>query len=135
MSDETPGPVSAAWAHLAQRLVDRHGLDQGEALTAVIRAQLGMTDGPHAQLVATEARAVLDEAHAAVVKRINEAMRAITEAFRLFGEAAARAMQASRDDYVLVPAALPDPADHRPRRPRGRPAWQTPYGPPPRRRR
>jgi len=118
--------VNTAEEHLVQRLVDRHSLDPLEAHAAVAGAQLGITDGPHAQLVADEARFALIEAYAAVGQRAAEVMRAIIGAFQPLAEAAVRAMQGLetvRSDTVAPP----------PRRARDRPAWQTPYGPPTRR--
>lgn len=132
MPEPAPGKgAMAARDHLAQRLVDRHDLDPMEAYAAVSRMHLGITTGPHAQLVADEARAALAELHAAVAARVGEAMRSITEAFRPLAAAAARAMQATRADYALAPPPPGTPAPPRARD--GRPPWQTPYGPPARR--
>lgn len=134
MSDTTPARAEGALAAhtlLVQRLIDRHGLDPVEAHAAVASALRGITDGPHAQLVAAEARAALSETYAAVAARSAEALRSITEAFRALGEAVRRAMTPVRSDYVLAPPVPGTPTPPRARD--GRPPWQTPYGPPARR--
>lgn len=131
MSDHRPGsPLNPgtriARGVLARRLVVRHGLDPLAAYMAVTRVDHGLPT-EHEQLVRAEARAVVEEVCAPAIRRIREALDALTPALRLVAErmqAAAASM--TRAGFALAP---PPP----PRRP-DRPAWQSKYGPPARRR-
>lgn len=109
---------------LIRRLVDRHGLDEQAAATAVDRARAG-EDTPHAALIDAEARAVIAEAMRPFIEHVTEMWRAIEPALRgLAQQFAALAEQPRRaDEYVLAPPPARD-----------RPAWQSPYGPPKRHR-
>ncbi|MFC8463383.1 hypothetical protein [Streptomyces sp. NPDC057250] len=109
----TPHQVHAALL-LAQRLVERHDLTPTEAFIAVDQTRRGET-GPHTHLVTTEAAALLAEATAPV--------RAMLDALRPITEAAARTMAELTRALAPVTNGRSD-----------RPAWISPYGPPPRRR-
>ncbi|MEC3995216.1 hypothetical protein VSR01_17405 [Actinacidiphila sp. DG2A-62] len=113
----TPEQASARAALLLiSRLVRNHGLTADEAATAVVQRRRRET-GPHTHLVIVEANAVLAEAFAP--------MRKVIEAFQPIAKAAAAAMA----DLVRAfqPVAQQAAAAHR-----DRPAWASPYGPPPR---
>ncbi|MFJ7592491.1 hypothetical protein ACIQZO_35000 [Streptomyces sp. NPDC097617] len=112
----TPEQASARAALiLIGRLVKLHGLTVEEAVTAVAQRRR-REDGPHTHLVVAEARAVMAEALAPV--------RAFMKALRPVIEASAAAMTELRSALrQAAPAARRD-----------RPAWTSPYGPPPRRR-
>ncbi|MFB8347981.1 hypothetical protein [Streptomyces niveus] len=115
----TPEQASARAAIiLVRRLIMNHGLTVEEAVTAV--AQLRRReDGPHTHLVVAEAHAVMAEALVPIRKMI--------EAFQLIAQAAAAAMaELGRALRQNAPAATAVRRD--------RPAWASPYGPPPRRR-
>ncbi|MFF3096759.1 hypothetical protein [Streptomyces cyaneofuscatus] len=115
----TPEQASARAALLLiHRLIRHHGLTYEEAVTAVTQRRRG-EDGPHTHLVLAEATAVLREAM--------EPLRTFAAALRPAAEAAARAMAALTAALRTTPATTPARPD--------RPAWATPYGPPPRRRR
>ncbi|MER6778482.1 MULTISPECIES: hypothetical protein [unclassified Streptomyces] len=106
-------PMLSARNLLAQRLVTRHGIDPLEAHTAVTRLHLGMPT-EHEQLIREEAAAVVAEFRQALIEAfapVNAAMKALVEAV---AHAMAQLHQATNP--VL--------------RPRSRPAWQSPYGPP-----
>ncbi|WP_284576703.1 hypothetical protein [Streptomyces sp. 2P-4] len=106
---------------LIRRLVQNHGLTVEEAVTAVAQRRRGET-GPHTQLVAREATAVVREAAAP----IRAALEALRPAFAAATAAMAELARALRAAIPSQPAA----STHR-----DRPAWATPYGPPPRQRR
>jgi hypothetical protein len=93
---------------------ERHGEEQ--PAEDVIRVEI---TGDAAALLAQfdQLRSVLQTAAAAWVKAAVPAMRALAAA-------AADAQQASQSEYALAPERP------RPRR-TARPAWQSPYGPPP----
>lgn len=99
---------------LIGRLVKRRGLTVREAVTAVAQRRRRET-GPHTDLVLAEARAVLAEALAP--------MRALIEAFQPVARAAATVMAELGGALSQAPDVRAD-----------RPAWVSPYGPPPRRR-
>ncbi|GAA2948679.1 hypothetical protein ACFPN0_14970 [Kitasatospora cinereorecta] len=115
----TPEQASARAALiLIGRLVKLHGLTVEEAVTAVAQRRRRET-GPHTHLVLAEAHAVMAEALAPI--------RAAIDAFRPMAQAAAAAMaELSRTLRQTTPKATAARHD--------RPAWATPYGPPPRRR-
>ncbi|MEU6929007.1 hypothetical protein AB0A05_07565 [Streptomyces sp. NPDC046374] len=115
----TPEQASARAALLLiGRLVKRHGLTVEEAVTAVAQRRRRET-GPHTDLVVAEAHAVLAEALAPI--------RACMDALRPMAQAAAAAMaELGRALNQAAPVARAARAD--------RPAWASPYGPPPRRR-
>ncbi|MGW6456299.1 hypothetical protein ACWF94_10295 [Streptomyces sp. NPDC055078] len=115
----TPEQASARAALiLIGRLVKLHGLTVEEAVTAVAQRRR-RESGRHTHLVVAEARAVMAEAMAPI--------RAAIEAFRPMAQAAAAAMAVlDRALRQTAPAATATRHD--------RPAWATPYGPPPRRR-
>jgi len=117
----TPEQASAQAALiLIGRLIKRHGLTVEEAVTAVAQCRR-REDGPHTHLVVAEAAAVMAEAMAPI--------RAFIEAMRPAVQAAAAAMA---DFGRALRAAIPQQPADRPGR--NRPAWASPYGPPPRRR-
>lgn len=103
---------------LISRLVGRHHLTADEATIAVGQHHRRET-GPHTDLVAAEARALLDEGTAAI-RRFLQALPPVAKA------AAAAAADLER---ALQPVARPAAG-----RRRDRPTWASPYGPPPRRR-
>ncbi|MBT2453306.1 hypothetical protein [Streptomyces sp. ISL-86] len=103
---------------LIGRLVRLRGLTVEEAVTAVAQRRRRET-GPHTDLVVAEAHAVMSEALAPI--------RAAMEAFKPIAQAAAAAM--AELARALRPIAQQTAAARR-----DRPAWATPYGPPPRRR-
>lgn len=105
---------------LAARLVDRHGLTAREALTAVAQVQRHET-GPHTHLVRAEATAVLNE--------IAAPFRALVQAVQPLFATAARAASDLLAAFRTRPQETHEPVSRR------RPAWQSPYGPPPRHRR
>lgn len=131
-----PGPYPQARDILVGRLMDRHGLPWLTAHAAVRRAERGLT-GRHTALVHQEAAAVRSEAIARInrtftdlrrglepmARALGETLRQLAESLRRLGLAAEQAGAARRDGYTLAPP---------PAAPRRRPAWQSPYGPPPR---
>ncbi|MFD3844758.1 hypothetical protein ACFWVB_02560 [Streptomyces microflavus] len=100
---------------LTNRLVTNRGLTRADAVTAVVQRKHDET-GPHTDLVTAEAIAVLDEAFAPI--------RAFTAALVPAAEAACTAIRELMEALQATPSR-PAKAD--------RPAWVTPYGPPPRR--
>lgn len=123
-----PEPTSAElYARLAarevltRRLVERHGLTRFTARRAVMAVEQGR-DTPHADLVRAEAQAVMTPFAAA--------MQQLCERLRPAAEAWAKAMRAAAD---VVRAAQTARADEYALAPHDRPAWQSPYGPAPRR--
>ncbi|MEV3895364.1 hypothetical protein [Streptomyces anulatus] len=114
----TPEQASArAAVLLMRRLIRNQGLTVEEAVTAVGQCRRRET-GPHTHLARAEATAVLREAA--------EPIRAFVAQLRPAAEAAARAMAS------LNTALRAHPGHTAPAR-TDRPAWVTPYGPPPRR--
>ncbi|WP_433856717.1 hypothetical protein [Streptomyces kronopolitis] len=114
----TPDTARAALL-VAQRLVARHGLTAQQALAAVAQAERGES-GEHTDLVRTEAHALLAELAAALAP-IREAFRRMAPAVKAAGAAMLQAAEQLRSS----PASAGR---------RDRPAWQSPYGPPARRR-
>lgn len=107
---------------LVRRLIERHGLTETEARAAVLAAERGQ-DAEHARLAAVEASAVIAEVSAQfraafepMIRRVADQMRQIKEAFQ------------------HLPEAVGCGDCGKPARRRDRPAWQSPYGPPRRRR-
>ncbi|MEZ7005015.1 hypothetical protein [Streptomyces sp. AD55] len=94
---------------LIHRLVRNHGLTAEEAVTAVAQRRR-REDGPHTDLVIAEAHAVVAEAAAPVMAMIKKMAEAMAELARAFKPATGKTAAARRD----------------------RPAWASPYGPPPR---
>ncbi|MFF4388544.1 hypothetical protein ACFY0G_17455 [Streptomyces sp. NPDC001552] len=116
----TPEQASARAALvLIHRLIQNRGLTVEEAVVAVAQRRRREV-GPHTDLVTAEAAAVLHEAFAPI--------RAMMEAFKPVAQAMATAMA----DLVraLQRPAIQGAATAR----ASRPAWASPYGPPPRRR-
>ncbi|MFD5788633.1 hypothetical protein ACFWH1_18670 [Streptomyces sp. NPDC127037] len=113
----TPEQASAhAALILIGRLVRLHGLTTEEAVTAVAQRRR-REDGPHTHLVVAEAHTVLAEAMAPI-RTFMEAMRPVATAAAAAMAELARALQ---------------PIARRAATGRDRPAWASPYGPPPRR--
>lgn len=104
---------------LAYRLIQRRGLTTQEAFAAVEEARRKEV-GPHTHLVSMEAAQLLAEATAPV--------RAMLESLRPLAESAARAM--AELARALAPITRQVATGNR----GDRPAWVSPYGPPPRRR-
>ncbi|MFD9903882.1 hypothetical protein [Streptomyces sp. NPDC059063] len=105
---------------LTGSLIHHHGLTPEEAAQAVLQRRRGET-GPHAHLVDAEAAALLKQAQAL--------MQAVIKAFEPLARAGmnsmaelARAVQSAAQDTGEAPTVRPN-----------RPAWASPYGPPPRR--
>ncbi|WNI31479.1 hypothetical protein [Streptomyces sp. ITFR-6] len=114
----TPEQASAhAALVLIRRLVRTHGLSVEDAATAVAQRRR-REDGPHTHLVVAEAHAVLAEAMAPI-RTFMEAMRPVAKAAAAAMAELARALQPVARQVATV---------------RDRPAWASPYGPPPRRR-
>ncbi|AYD81662.1 hypothetical protein SEA_KROMP_61 [Streptomyces phage Kromp] len=113
----------AARALLVRRLIDNHGLTRFTARRAVAAAEQGRTTR-HTDLVSAEARAATAEA----AEHIGRAIAAFARALQPVAQAAAATLR-QLDDALRA-------AGHRclGGKP-GRPAWQSPYGPPPRRKR
>ncbi|MFJ2731424.1 hypothetical protein [Streptomyces sp. NPDC087317] len=121
------GPLAAralaARALVALRLVDRHGLTPGTA-TSAVRAATNGEPTPHHDLVIAEAEAAAAEA----TQHLAHDLAALISAFQTAATAMKQFSKACRaaDGYVA--------AYRKPHRSRDRPAWQSPYGPPARRR-
>jgi len=122
-ADEPPVPAALARpvplpsdvrGMLARRISDRHDLPQESALQAVRDAERGISTD-HTDLVKAEAQTLISES----VDRIRVALRPVLSNL-------AAALQHLR-------AAVPCDDRPGPAR-RDRRAWQSPYGPPPRRR-
>ncbi|WP_330339376.1 hypothetical protein [Streptomyces sp. NBC_00557] len=113
----------AARALLIRRLTERHEMTTEAALQAVLDAERG-TRSPQADLARAEARAFTQEALAPLV----DAFQRLREAARPIAQAWAETLRQLAEH--LNRAGLTD-RDTRPRC-AGRPAWQSPYGPPPR---
>lgn len=117
----------AAREVLTRRLVEHHGLTRFTARRAVIAVEQGC-DTPHADLVRTEAAEALRpfvEAFHQIREQLRPTLEGWAAVWRSFAEHVRRSGLAAQDDYALAP---PRPS------PKERPAWQSPYGPPPRRR-
>lgn len=124
--NEEPDPeLDKPWnprprSFLAQRLIDRHGIDPAAAEHATACLARG-EDAPHADLVRAEVHDLLTE----MATSLNQAMRDLAEvlipAFQALGETAKRAASRTQDDFQLMQGAG---------QARERPAWQSTYGPP-----
>ncbi|MFD6935277.1 hypothetical protein ACFWAP_03845 [Streptomyces goshikiensis] len=115
----TPEEASRTAAQvLVVRLMQRHDLTPQEASIAVDQARRKEI-GPHTHLVTLEAMQVLREATAP--------MRKVLESLRPLAEAATAAMA------ELARALGPVVQQQAAARATSRPAWASPYGPPPRR--
>lgn len=112
-------------AVLAERLVDR-GLTEDEAAAAIRAAENGQPT-THLELLSAEARAAAAEA----VQQTSEIMRAFARAMQPIAQAAAATLR-QLDEALRAAGYTPG---GKPGRRRDRPAWQSPYGPPPRRKR
>jgi hypothetical protein len=106
----------AAREILTRRLVERHGLTRFTAHRAVLAVAQGR-ETQHADLVRAEA--------AEVMRPVVEAMQQFREQVRPIAEAMAKTLRAAAD---AIRAAQTHAQQHT--TPRGRPAWQSPYGPP-----
>ncbi|MFC8676733.1 hypothetical protein ACFUEN_29110 [Streptomyces griseorubiginosus] len=113
---------------LVRRLADNHNLPLITAHFAVRRVALGLTPDQYTPLVTAEAGALAREAVQQAHQLIAEFMRVLAPRLRAMSEAA---MQVAAS---LRTAGLTD-EDAKPRTGKARPAWQTPYGPAPRRKR
>jgi hypothetical protein len=102
---------------LIGRLIERHGLTPAEAQAAVVAAELGRL-GPHADLAAREAQAVLAEMQESLRAAFQPLLQRVADQFRQIKEA-----------FRHLPEAVGCDDCGKPPRPRDRPAWQTPYGP------
>ena len=103
---------------IVQRLIDRHGLNADEAHAALLAAERGQ-DSEQARLAAAEAQAALNEVAAQIRAAVQPMIQRVADQFRQIKE---------------VLQQLPEVVDYKPAPRRDRPAWQTPYGPPSRRR-
>jgi len=130
---DPPPPVTRPRANgstaLARRLTERHGLTPEQARTAVLEAEQGR-DTEHARLAALEARAALEEIHAHFRAGFQAFAERVTQQFRQVADQFARMKEA----LAHLPEAEGCNDCGKPPRPRDRPAWQSPYGPPQRRR-
>ncbi|MFD9422230.1 MULTISPECIES: hypothetical protein [unclassified Streptomyces] len=117
----TPEQASAQAAPvLSSRLVRNRGLTPDEALLAVLQRRRGDT-GPHIHLAAEEVNALVEEVAAPI---------------REFAAAMAPAVEAACTAIRELLSSLQLPPAHQPvKNRRDRPAWASPYGPPPRARR
>ncbi|QCX81207.1 hypothetical protein C9F11_38120 [Streptomyces sp. YIM 121038] len=123
-------PFRQARQLLIDRLIDNHGLAPATARPAVLATEQGHASR-HADLVRAEARAVMREAAEPIRAALQPALEAAVHAMRAFAEACKRMTDdAGWTDTSSCPAPTAEP-----RSPHDRPAWQTPYGPAPRRRR
>lgn len=129
MTDPLNPAEARARMLLALRLVRRHGLSPDEALTALDQAHAGL-DGPHTHLASAEATEVLDEMCGPLLRQMRDLAKAVAPVLQAIGATVRRLAEqlhnASHEAYDLAP---PRP------RPRDRPSWQSPYGPPSRRNR
>ncbi len=119
---EKPRPVRGFSPRdiLIRRLVDRHGLTRMTARHAVIAVEEGRTSD-RTELVQAEACAVMAET-----------MQQIREAFRPMAESMIEAFKQLVQAFERL--GVTAEAGSAPGRRRDRPAWQSPYGPPRRRR-
>ncbi|MGW0904978.1 hypothetical protein [Streptomyces sp. NPDC002853] len=122
---------------LIDRLVDNQGLSRMAARHAVRTVEQGR-DHRYADLVRSEARAIVDETVQRIRDAVQPGLEAAAAAIRAFGEALKQATRGLRDgEWVDTNGDPVEPSEPpRPPLPRRdqRPAWQTPYGPPQRRR-
>ncbi|MET8818495.1 hypothetical protein [Streptomyces rochei] len=116
---------AAARAVLVSRLVDR-GLEPAEAAAAVRAAETGQPT-EHLELLSAEARAAAAEAG----QRVGQLLVAFVRALQPVVQAAAAVLR--QLDEALRTAGHTASSGKLDRR--DRPAWQSPYGPPPRRKR
>jgi hypothetical protein len=117
----------AAREVLTRRLVEHHGLTRFTARRAVVAVEEGR-ETSHADLVRAEAAEVLRpfvEAFQQIREQLRPAAEAWAATWRAFADHIRRSGLTTQDDYALAP---PRPS------PKDRPAWQSPYGPAPRRR-
>lgn len=127
MADLTTAELRARLAArevLTRRLVERHGLTRFTARRAVLAVEQGR-DTRHADLVRAEAQAFMapwTEAMQQLYQRLRPIAEAWTKAMRAAADAVRAAQNPRGDDYALAPSA-------------DRPAWQSPYGPPTKKRR
>ena len=119
--------LAMARATLVLRLIEHHGLSAEVGRAAVLAAERGQHT-EYTSHVHAEARAVVaQQTHAAA-----EAVAAFLQAMRPALEAMAEAAQRAAAAFAATsPKVCPAPA---PGRRADRPAWQSPYGPAPRRR-
>ncbi|MFC8723702.1 hypothetical protein [Streptomyces bacillaris] len=106
---------------LIHRLVHRRGLTVEQAVTAVAQSQRN-EPGPHTTLVAAEAMKALVEA----TTPIRALLESLAPAAKARAQKAAAALRAAAD-RLARPATPPDENGRY-----SRPAWVSPYGPPPR---
>lgn len=119
--------LAVARARLVSRLVEYHDLTAAAARRAVVAAEAGRHT-EHTGLVHAEARAVMARhAHEA-----GDAIAAFLQAMRPALQAMAEAARRAGDAFATADCAKACPV---PTRSTDRPAWQSPYGPPSRRRR
>lgn len=114
------GRRDAAREVLVRRLVECHGVARSAALNAVIAAERGVAT-QHSELVQAAARAAAEEA-----------MQSIRRAFRPMVETMAETMKQLAAAFERMHATVPAAGTRAGRR-TDRPAWQSPYGPAPRR--
>lgn len=116
---------------LIDRLVDNHGLSRMAARHAVRTVEQGR-DHRYADLVRSEASAIVDEAVQRIRDIMQPAMEAAAAAIRAFGQALKQATRGLQDSEWVDTNG--DPVPPRPRPPSDRPGWQSKYGPAHRRR-
>jgi hypothetical protein len=118
-----------------QRLVDGHGLDEPTARGAVDAYRRGER-GEHHDVVHRAALEVLATLQGRSVEALLAALRTVAErcfaALRPILETSTAGLREAPLDTVPV-VDFEQPAAPRARPARRRPAWQSPYGPPPRR--
>ncbi|MFE0533807.1 hypothetical protein ACFW20_07135 [Streptomyces nigra] len=117
-----------------QRLVDAHGLDEPTARSAVDAYRRGER-GEHHELVHGAAFEVLAALQGQNLAALLAAVRAVAErCFAALRPILQTSTVGQPEDFGLVPVIEVDQPAAPPARPdRRRPAWQSPYGPPPRR--
>jgi hypothetical protein len=108
---------------LVTRVAIRADIPPIKAHLAVRRVALGLTPDQYTPLVLEEARLAAQEAAQRTGQLITDIRRALTPQIRALSQAAQHAAEA------LHRLGLVD-RDAGPARPRERPAWQSPYGPP-----
>lgn len=107
---------------IIRRLIDRHGLTAEQAQAAILAVEQGQT-GEHSDLAALEAQAFLAEFQANLRAAFQPLLQRVADQFRQIKEAL---------QYLPEAVGCDDCGKRVPRR--DRPAWQSPYGPAPRRR-
>ncbi|MEV6124401.1 hypothetical protein AB0M23_28490 [Streptomyces sp. NPDC052077] len=117
---------AAARSHLVGRLISQ-GLTPSEAAAAVRTAETG-EPAEHLELALAEAHAAAAEARQHILRAAATLLRALQPAV----QAAAAALRQLAD---ATRTTGPDGTGGGPGRRRDRPAWQSPYGPAPRRKR